>query len=760
MIKNTSKTFQVTDTLTFAFKLIHLSAPILLITPPFTQLNTPYPATAYLKGFFNTKGIHAVQADLGIEVTIHLFSKLGLEKLFDAIEHKKSQAKESISFSENATRILTLKEVYIKTIDDVILFLQGKSNTLAHLICARNFLPEASRFEQLDDLKWAFGSMGKLDMAKHIATMYLEDLSDLIKETIDEHFGFSRYAESLGRSANSFDELYNALQKPFTYLDEILLKILDDRLQKENPKLVCLSVPFPGNLYTSLRCGQWIKKYYPSVKVAMGGGFANTELRSLSDARVFEFYDFITLDDGEAPLEILIEHLNGNKEQHELKRCFTLVNGVVTYINNTSCADYKQGQVGTPDYDGLLLDKYISAIEVINPMHSLWSDGRWNKLTMAHGCYWGKCTFCDISLDYIKSYEPIAASLIVDRMEELVSKTGERGFHFVDEAAPPSLMKSVAIEIIKRKLVVSWWANVRFEKSFTRDLCILLKAAGCIAVSGGLEVASDRLLELIDKGITVSQVAKVSKHFSDAGIMVHAYLMYGFPTQTVQETVDSLEMVRQLFETGALQSAFWHLFTMTAHSPVGLDPKKYKVKKVSEAIGSFANNDIAHEDPTGANHEIFGYGLKKALLNYMHGVCFELPLQKWFDFKIPKTTIAPDYILKAITTPEINSAAHYKTIWIGVMPKTSIQQRSKKGNKWEEMNLHFQTNTGQFNISLEPNIGKWFMELLPLLSIEKGSGLTYAQIKESYNSAGLDGFELCWDNKPITGLYKAGLLSI
>jgi len=736
-----------------------LSQPIFLITPPFTQLNTPYPATAYLKGFFNTKGIESVQADLGIEVTLALFCKEGLTKLFSSIEDKILQ-NELTEISENSKRILALRDVYIKTIDDVILFLQGKSNTLAHLICSRNFLPEASRFEQLDDLNWAFGSMGKLDMAKHLATMYLEDLSDLIKENIDEHFGFSRYAESLGRSANSFDELYSALQKPFTYLDEILIKILDAKLIKINPKLVCISVPFPGNLYTSLRCGQWIKQNYPGVKVAMGGGFANTELRSLSDARVFEFYDFITLDDGEAPLEILIEHIDGKKQQHELKRCFTIVNGVVTYINNTSCADYKQGQVGTPDYDGLLLDKYISAIEVINPMHSLWSDGRWNKLTMAHGCYWAKCTFCDVSLDYIKSYEPIAASLIVDRMEELVTKTGENGFHFVDEAAPPSLMKSVALEIIRRKLVVSWWANVRFEKSFTRDLCILLKAAGCIAVSGGLEVASDRLLALINKGITVAQVAKVSKHFSDAGIMVHAYLMYGFPTQTVEETVDSLEMVRQLFETGVLQSAFWHLFTMTAHSPVGLDPAKYKVKKVTEAIGTFANNDIEHTDPSGANHEIFGFGLKKALLNYMHGACFELPLQKWFDFKIPKTTVQSNYILNAISEPELSASKNTKVIWIGVMPTSNIVQRSKKGAKWEEMSLQFQTNISQFNISVDPKVGAWILDLLPKLSIEKGNGLSYLEIKESYAVAGLEGFELCWENKPITNLYKAGLLNI
>ncbi len=738
-----------------------MSQPIFLITPPFTQLNTPYPATAYLKGFFNTKNIPVVQADLGIEVTLALFSKEGLEQLFATIQKKQELGDDNFVLSENSARIVALKDVYIKTINNVILFLQGRSNTMAHLICTRQFLPEASRFEQIDDLKWAFGSMGKLDMAKHIATMYLEDLSDLIKENIDPHFGFSRYAESLGRSANSFDEIYNALQLPYTYLDEILIKIFAAHIKKIQPKLVCLSVPFPGNLYTSLRCGQWIKQNYPHIKVAMGGGFANTELRSVSDPRVFEFYDFITLDDGEAPLELLINHIDGKIELHELKRCFTLLNGVVTYINNgSSCADYKQSQVGTPDYEGLWLDKYISAIEVINPMHSLWSDGRWNKLTMAHGCYWGKCTFCDISLDYIKTYEPIAASLIVDRMEELVEKTGENGFHFVDEAAPPSLMKAVAIEIIKRKLVVSWWANVRFEKSFTRDLCQLLKASGCIAVSGGLEVASDRLLELINKGITVAQVAKVSKHFTEAGIMVHAYLMYGFPTQTVQETVDALEMVRQLFETGVLQSAFWHLFTMTAHSPVGLEPEKYMVKKVTEEIGTFANNDIQHTDPTGANHEIFGFGLKKALINYMHGACFELPLQKWFEFKIPQTTIAPGYIQKAIEDPEYAASNNYKAIWLGIIPKTSIVQKSKKGNKWEEMSLSFQTSKNELSISLDPLKGAWFVQLLDQINIANGNGMSYADIKLSYTTAGFEGFELFWDNKPITNLYKAGLLLV
>ncbi|MBC7424034.1 MAG: radical SAM protein, partial [Ferruginibacter sp.] len=426
-----------------------MSAPVFLITPPFTQLNTPYPATAYLKGFLNTKHINSFQADLGIEVTLALFSKQGLINLFAQV------AKSKTAVSDNVRRIVTLQEDYINTINAVILFLQGKNPTLAQLISKRNLLPEASRFAQLDDLKWAFGTMGTQDKAKHLATMYLEDLSDMITECVDPHFGFSRYAERLGRSANSFDELYTSLQQPYTYIDIIFIDILQKRMEEVNPSVVLISVPFPGNLYTSLRCGQWIKQNYAGVKIAMGGGFANTELRSLSDDRVFEFYDFITLDDGEAPVENLLQYLQGNKQINELKRTFTLVNGQVTYINNTACTDYKQGQVGTPDYSDFLLDQYISAIEVVNPMHSMWSDGRWNKLTMAHGCYWGKCTFCDISLDYIKLYEPIAAQLLCDRMEEIIAQTGQNGFHFVDEAAPPALMRALSVEIIKRKLTVT-----------------------------------------------------------------------------------------------------------------------------------------------------------------------------------------------------------------------------------------------------------------------------------------------------------------
>lgn len=727
---------------------------LLIITPPFTQLNTPYPASAYLKGFLNTKEISCVQADLGIEVILALFSKQGLSDLFETINQQQ------LELSENAMRIVQLKAAYIRLIDPIIAFLQGKNPTFSHTICQVDYLPQASRFEQLDDLDWAFGIMGLQDKAKHLATLFLEDLSDLIIEAVDPHFGFSRYADKLGMSANSFDELHATLQGPTTYIDELSLAILHKRITEINPKLVAFSVPFPGNLYSAFRTSKYIKETFPSIKIAMGGGFPNTELRQLSDPRVFDYFDFITLDDGEAPIENLIEHVNGKRSLDELKRTFICRNGTVEYINGSKTPDYKQLEVGTPDYSDLLLDQYISVIEIANPMHRMWSDGRWNKLTMAHGCYWGKCTFCDISLDYIKIYEPVAAKVLVDRMEELIQQTGQNGFHFVDEAAPPALMREVALEILRRNLVVTWWTNIRFEKKFTRDLCLLLKASGCIAVSGGLEVASDRLLQLIDKGVTVEQVAQVTHHFTEAGILVHAYLMFGYPTQTVQETIDSLEMVRQLFEAGVLQSGFWHQFALTAHSPVGLNPDAFEIVRDTE-IGTFANNDVQYTDKTGIDHGKFNFGLKKSLYNYMHGIGFEIPAHEWFEFKMPRTKIPNNFIESAIGNEEFAfHPSNAKVIWLGSLPEISFFTKTKKGRTYEQATLLFHGNSESIELQMSQEEGNWLMEILPLLDRTQKKTLTFKEVETHYYTMNSEDFEPFWYGKTLATLKELGLLIV
>lgn len=688
--------------------------------------------------------------DLGIEVILTLFTEAKLKELFAlASEQHTIQSK-------NSRRIYALREDYLSTINQVIHFLQGKDPTLARLICTRYFLPEASRFEQAEDLDWAFGSMGMQDHAKHLATLYLEDLSDFIVECIDEHFGFSRYAERLGKSANSFDPLYRELALEPSFIDRITLQLLDARIQEVNPKIIGFSVPFPGNLYSAFRCAQYIRQQHPDIELVMGGGFPNTELRSVTDKRVFEFFHYITLDDGELPVEILIN--NRKSTDPELFKRTFLLDDQVVFKNDSPRSDYKQKELGTPCYADLPLDRYLSVIEVANPMHSLWSDGRWNKLTMAHGCYWGKCTFCDISLDYIGLYEPLTAKMLVDRMETMIEQTGERGFHFVDEAAPPALMRELALEIMRRNLVVTWWTNIRFEKSFTRDLCVLLQAAGCVAVSGGLEVASDRLLKLIDKGVTVGQVARVTSHFTDAGIMVHAYLMYGYPTQTIQETVDSLEMVRQMFELGILQSGFWHQFALTAHSPVGLDPAAYGVTPMT-VNASFAHNDLDFKDETGIDHQQFSEGLRKSLFNFMHGLGFDWPLADWFDFPIPRTSIGEDYIQQCVAT-DVDAYAFKatgKVVWLGRAPEVKSIMKNKKGKTMEKTQLEFQDRKSTFQVVLDPQVAQWLVVQLSLCQVKATKAATLASIKESFPSEN-ESFEQFWYSKTVDTLRQRGLL--
>ena len=410
--------------------------------------------------------------------------------------------------------------------------------------------------------------------------------------------------------------------------------------------MICLTAPFPGNVYGAFRIARAIKAIAPGVQIALGGGYVNTELRELSEPRVFDFVDFVTLDDGEAPLLALLAHLRDPAQP--LLRTFVRRAGAVAFVTSDAIKDVPFQDVGTPTYAGLPLDRYVSLFEMLNPMNRLWSDGRWNKLTIAHGCYWKQCTFCDVTLDYIARYERAPADLLVDRIEALIAETGQTGFHFVDEAAPPAALEALAERLIARNVTITWWGNVRFEKAFTPALAQLLARSGCVAISGGLEVASDHLLELMKKGVTVEQVARVTRAFADAGVMVHAYLMYGFPTQTAQDTIDALERVRQLFAEGCLQSAFWHRFAATVHSPIGRAPKLFGITLNRGPRVTFATNEVGFTDPTGTDHDALAPGLRRAVYNYMHGVGLDEDPRTWFDAKVPRAKVRPDLVRRAL----------------------------------------------------------------------------------------------------------------
>jgi hypothetical protein len=643
---------------------------VLLVTPPMTQLNTPYPATAYLMGFLRLHahdlGLELAQADASLALFLRLFSAATLGEVAALLRGRMRSAGRHADVPPPIAHFLKHAGRYVETVEPAIRFLQRRDPSLAFRITGRAFLPEGPRFAHLSDpsapeaaaadeqLLSAFGSLGTTEQARYLASLYVDDLADVLRLGIDPRFELARYGERLAASAASFDALHEALTGEPTLVDSALDELTGELLAAR-PQLVALTAPFPGNVYGAFRMAQAIRAAAPDTTLVLGGGWVNTELRSLKDPRVFDYFDYLTLDDGERPLLNLLRRLTGGVAP--LVRTYVREGASVVLRSDPSEHDIPQRDTGIPTYEGLPLGEYVSLMEMLNPMHRFWSDGRWNKITLAHGCYWKKCSFCDVSLDYIGRYDRPGEDLVMRRIRALIAETGETGFHLVDEAAPPAGMRALAERLIAEKLSITWWGNIRFEKTFSPALCRLLATSGCVAVSGGLEVASDRLLKLMRKGVTVEQVAQVTRAFSDAGIMVHAYLMYGFPTETLQDTIDALERVRQLFAAGCIQSAYWHRFAATAHSPIGLQPHKYGITLAAPPKAGFAHNDLAFADPVGTDHDFLGGGLRRALYNYMHGVGLDADVREWFAApspsrrarrprraQVPASTVPPDLI--------------------------------------------------------------------------------------------------------------------
>ena len=590
---------------------------ILLVTPPLLQFNTPYPATPALAAFLESKGHRVAQADLSLELILRLFSRRGVRAVARAARRRP------------ATRhFLAHARAYAATVEPVLAFLQGRRPDLARRIATRRFLPEGPRFAQANQFE--LDHLALPESAKYLASLYVDDLADSIREGVDPRFGLARYAERLSVRAPSFTPIRKALEDRPTLVDRLADRITRESIRRHRPDLVGITVPFPGAVYGAFRIARVARRMRPRPRVAIGGGYVSTELRDLSDPRVFDYIDYAILDDGEAPLLALAEHLEGRRPAGRLIRTLARERGRIVRRDPPGEPDVPHRDKPAPVYGGLKLDRYLSMAETLNPMHRLWSDGRWNKLMLAHGCYWRRCAFCDTTLDYIRRYDPAPVDRLADRIEETIRRTGSRDFHFTDEAAPPAFLRALAEELIRRRLLIRWWCNIRFERPFTRDLARLLARSGCIAVSGGLEAASDRLLRLMGKGITVAQARRAMKAFSDAGIMVHAYLMYGFPTQTARETLEALENVRRLFKAGCLHSAYWHRFALTAHSTIARDPAAYGIRLLPARRGGFARNELPYADPKGGDHDRFGPGLRKAVYNFMHGIGLDADVRSWF----------------------------------------------------------------------------------------------------------------------------------
>jgi len=418
--------------------------------------------------------------------------------------------------------------------------------------------------ETTEELLEFLGGPAPLDM-KREASEVIDSLAIAIRDEIDPAFGFGRYAEETCRAVDDFG-LLEKLVRRRGVIDAPLRTHLKQAMTEAKPTEVWVTCPFPGTLVGAFKIAKYVRAHDPKVKLVLGGGYVNTELRSMTDRRPYRYFDVFQFD-----------------------------------------SPYTEPFVA-PDYRGIDWSEYFDVVETDNFVTNLWNSGKWVKLVMAQGCYWHKCAFCDVCLPYIDTFRMPTAKAVVDCMErfstsaldlDLQPQPSLSRFHFVDEAMPPSLIRGVCEEIVRRKLKVEWWGNVRFDAAFTPSLAKLMAKAGCIAVTGGLECANDRLLKLMNKGITLASAEKVLKAFKAAGILVHAYLMYGFPSETKAEQKGAERYVKSLARRGLIHSAFWHRFALTVHSPIAKDPERFGIRITTAAPRRkdrvFARNELEYE---------------------------------------------------------------------------------------------------------------------------------------------------------------------
>ncbi len=625
---------------------------VLFITPPLVQCNSPYSAGPRLAGFLRSRRIAAAQWDASLDLILSLMSAEGLRRVAVALRTARHVGYSSRFFLRNMRQ-------YIATVEPAIAFLQGRQPSLATRILSRRFLPEGPRFSVIaemgksincantastDVLEFFFAG-DKQAAARYLASLFIDDIADAIREGIDERFGLSRFAEELVLGAESFDEIRDALEGPGTLIDSLIDEGTNRALARFQPSLLAISIPFPGAFYGAFKIARRARAILPDVRIVIGGGFVTRQLRSVKDPRLFDYVDHVVYDSGELPLLAIVQTLRGKRQPL-----------IRTLVSRGKKVLYKAGasQPAPPpdaaplDYTGLDLRKYILLAETPNPMIRMWTEGPWIKLSLADGCYWARCAFCDTTLRSVKCFKPAQAERIARRMREAISCTRWPGIHFTDEAAPPNLLRKLSLHLTQHGPISKWWVNIRFEPSFTPALAKLMAKAGCVAVTGGLEAANDRLLRLLSKGITVATAARVMSAFRDAGIMVHAYLMYGCPTQTTQETVDALEIVRQLFENRCLVSCHWHRFALAPFSPIAMKPKRYGIRNVHTAVKTFVCDHLSYRDSVRCDHDMLGRGLKKAAYNYMLGLGLDMDVRRWFEKPVPAPTIPPDAILRMI----------------------------------------------------------------------------------------------------------------
>ena len=682
---------------------------VITIIPPLVQLNAPYPSGAYLTSFFKKEGHDAQWADLSIELFYEIFSRSGLEKLFSLSEKTalsmadKAEKNGDDNTAFNIRRYISQKENWIEWIEFITAVLSGGgAREKEHQFLYSPFAPRGQRMENFLEQLAQDGREPSVDDVRFLCSYALADLADYITAVFDKEFSLIRYAEALTVDERTFAEVEKGLDSPILehFYKPVLERWgttviggLDPAIFSKT--LICISIPFAGTFIPALYTARFLKSQYgQKVFICIGGGFVNTELRELRDASLGKYIDAISYDRGYGSYKALfdnkvvesVETAAESMISNPFYKLRLFQNGkVIEPVWQDEKLEKYETEITAqiiPDYSDIDFSRYLRMCDDKNAMHRIWTDGSWIKAYLAHGCYWHRCAFCDTQLDYVCAYRPVEVRNLYEGLLKTAREKNVYGIHFVDEAMPPVALKKFALENARHGNPLYFWGNIRFEKTFSKDLAAFLSYCGLGGVSAGLEVAAESGLENINKGTDISSIVSACAALKEAGVLVHAYMIFGFWYDTAQTIIDSMETLRQFYSAGLLDSCFWHKFVLTKNSTIYTEWKEGKQKKLQpiepksdKKGGLFAGNNIHFK---GENqYDKFQLPLENSLNCWMHGDGLEKKVQKWFDFPVPSPTVGRDFIEKKIEEYEeknrkrgavLNEKTAQNLWWLGGTP--------------------------------------------------------------------------------------------
>ena len=751
------------------------------------QVNTPYPSGAYLSAFFRSLGHDTYWYDLNQAFFHEIFSEKGLSLLFDKTQDKALSMAESFEKKGDTSSAFELRRYVMQrrqweTSIEAIKAILGadKNGSASREECHRFiFSPHRPQGMRMENFLSNLDHEATVDDARFLASFAIADIADYITAVFDREFSLIRYAEHLTVSESSFKKVEESLSSPVleTYLEKVLEVFFAEHPVKEKT-LVCISIPFAGTFTSALYTGRFVKEHFPDLAfVSMGGGFINTELRETEETGLSTYTDSLSYDRGYGSYLAFFDALKNTSDFSDLhslaeKKSFYKLrliskNRVSAIAEHDSLYEKKEDELTkclVPDFTDIDFSRYLSMSDDTNPMQRLWTDGRWIKAYLAYGCYWHRCAFCDVTLDYVASYRTTKVLPLYASLKNQSEKKGVRGIHFVDEALPPRLLSDFAFQNALCGSPLSFWGNVRFEKSYNRDTADFLSYGGLTAVSGGIEIATGKGLASINKGTDINSIVASCCAFKEAGILVHAYMIYGWWEDGEQEIINSMEVLRQFYQAGLLDSSFWHKFVLTRHSKVydewkrGMHPSLQVIENSGQHI--FAKNTLHFKGEEKS--EKYGKGLNAALSSWMHGEKLNTPVGKWFSFKTVEPTIKKDFIQKAIEAYEEkrdqtwkNPLNIEKAHWLGGMPVLSFAEKEIILFSWYYMQEARELSLGKsfskekasllkdFLLSLSPSSrnedrAKKIYESFSdsekkLLSSFRGQGLVEVSLLESRN---------------------------